>query len=223
MGEAERNPSRGTSLGEMTHMDKDIQDQWFTSLQHTLEEAYLQHEEPWKQSGFSGPEERWTACRKPIADCIDRSGTFLDIGCANGYLIECVLRWTSKRNIRITPYGLDLSSRLIELARERVPDFKDKFYKGNGWDWESPIRFDFVRTEIVYVPEELQKRYIERIIERYLADGGSLLLAEYRSRQDPVDKPWLNDTLKGWGFSVIGQLSGFYESKELTRILVIKK
>lgn len=69
-------------------MDKIQQKQWFSSLRKQLEEAYLQHDEPWKQSGFSGPEERWVACRKPIADCVEKSGSFLDIGCANGYLLE---------------------------------------------------------------------------------------------------------------------------------------
>lgn len=199
------------------------QQQWFLSLQHELEDAYLQHREPWKQSGFSGPEECWVVCRRPIADCIDRPGSFLDIGCANGYLIECILKWTSERNISVVPYGLDLSSRLIELARERVTDFKENFYVGNGWDWQNPLRFDYVRTEIVYVPEELRKSYIQRILDTCLTDGGKLLLAEYRSRRDPVDRPWLNETLTDWGFPVIKQVSGVYESKESTRVLVIAK
>jgi len=197
--------------------------QWFSSLRKELEEAYLQYDEPWRQSGFSGPEERWVACRKPIAECIEESGSFLDIGCANGYLLECILKWTAERNINIIPYGLDLSPQLTELAKQRLPKYRQNIYTGNGWLWPSPIRFDYVHTEVVYVPEELQKRYIKRIIETYLADGGRLLLTEYRSREDPADKPWIDRTLKKWKINTTKRVSGFYDNKELTRVIVINK
>jgi len=204
-------------------MDETEQQQWFSSLQKELEEAYLQYTEPWRQSGFSGPEERWVACRKPIADCIDKSGSFLDIGCANGYLLECVIKWTAERNLNITPYGLDLSEGLIECARQRLPEYKQNFYVGNGWFWQKPVKFDYVRTEVVYVPQQLQKRYIKRIIEMYLAEGGNLLLTEYRSSKDPPDKPWIDQTLKKWKINITKQVSGFYDTKELTRVVVIMK
>jgi SAM-dependent methyltransferase len=204
-------------------MDETRQKKWFSSLKSELEEAYLQNEEPWKQSGFSGPEDRWIKCRKPIADCVDKSGSFLDIGCANGYLVECILRWTAERNINIIPYGLDLSEKLIEMARQRLPEYKQNFYTGNGWLWNNPIRFHYVRTEIVYVPEQLRRRYIERIIDTYLTDEGRLLLAEYRNSRDPVDLPWLEQTLTKWGLKAEHQASGFDNNKELTRVWVIKK
>jgi SAM-dependent methyltransferase len=199
------------------------QRQWFASLKKELETAYLQHDEPWAQSGFSGPEERWVACRKPIADAIEKSGSFLDIGCANGYLLECVLKWTAERGLNVIPYGIDLSEKLIRLARQRLPKFQDNIFVGNGWTWQNPVRFDYVRTEIVYVPEELQRKYLERIIDSYLTDDGELLLAEYRSRKTPVNEPWLNETLENWGFKISRQLSGCYDNKELTRVWVIKK
>src|SRR5512142_118049 len=81
---------------------------WFENVKNTLETAYLSHTEPWRQSGMSGPEERWISLRKPVADCIDRSGTFLDIGCANGYLLECILRWTAERGLQVDPFGRDI-------------------------------------------------------------------------------------------------------------------
>ena len=204
-------------------MDETQQQQWFLSLQKELEEAYLQHDEPWKQSGFSGPEERWVKCRKPIADCIEASGSFLDIGCANGYLLECIVKWTAERNLNITPYGLDLSERLTGLAKQRLPEYQQNIYADNGWLWDNPIRFDYVRTEVVYVPDHLQRQYIERTIDSYLADEGKLLLTEYRSRKDPTSEPWIDQTLKKWGLNVTKQVSGFYDNKELTRVVVIMK
>ena len=70
---------------------------WFRTMRERLEPAHLAHNDPWRGSGFSGPEARWVALRKPVADCIDRPGRFLDVGCANGYLLECVALWTATR------------------------------------------------------------------------------------------------------------------------------
>ena len=199
------------------------QKKWFDSLKNKLEQIYIPHKEPWKQSGFSGPEGRWVKCRKPIADCIEESGTFLDIGCANGYLLECILKWTEERNLNIIPFGLDLSEKLVVLAKERLPEYKGNFFIGNAWEWNNPMRFDYVRTEIVYVPECLQKQYIERIISLYLKKNGILLVTEYRSRRDDINKPWIDKMLCDWGFNINKQVSGFYGNKELTRVWVLSK
>ena len=160
-------------------MDKKELAQWFTNIKDTLEQAYIKHDEPWRQSGMSGPGERWVSLRKPIADCIDKSGSFLDIGCANGYLLECCLKWTSERGISIEPYGLDISEKLVELARNRLTSYADNFFVGNAMTWLPPRRFDFVRTELVYVPAEYEKRYVEFILENHLNLGGKLLVANY--------------------------------------------
>jgi SAM-dependent methyltransferase len=153
--------------------------EWFSNLKDTLENAYLQHEEPWKQSGMSGPLERWASLRKPVADCMDQSGSFLDIGCANGFLLECCIRWVAERHVDIVPYGVDLSEKLLELARRRLPRYKDNFFTGNAFYWRPPIRFDYVRTELVYVPAEQEKQYIEFLLKNYLNPGGKLLVANY--------------------------------------------
>lgn len=196
--------------------------QWFASLRNKLEEAYLSHNEPWKQSGFSGPEERWVRLRKPITDCVDKSGTFLDIGCANGYLLECLVDWTTERELKITPYGLDLSEKLIELAKIRLPEFKDNFFVGNGLYWNNPMCFDYVRTELVYVPEELERSYVERIMDLYLAPGGKILLTEYRSSRDYMEQPWIDEKLGKWGLKIAESVSGFDKGRELTKVAVIK-
>lgn len=154
-------------------------DDWFLSIKKTLEDAYLQHEEPWKQSGMSGPLERWVSLRKPVADCVDRSGTFLDIGCANGFLLECCLRWTEERGLVLEPFGLDLSEKLIELAKRRLPRYANNFFVGNAMNWIPPQRFDFVRTELVYVPAESERDYARFIIENHLNPDGKLLVANY--------------------------------------------
>ncbi len=140
---------------------------WFETLKTVLENAYLSHEEP------------WITLRKPVADCIDKPGTFLDIGCANGYLLKCCLKWAGERGIEIEPYGLDISEKLIGLAKKRLPGYRANFFIGNAFEWLPPRRFDFVRTELVYVPDEYEKRYIQFLMENHLEPGGKLLVANY--------------------------------------------
>ena len=189
---------------------------------HTVFTTYLQHREPWQQSGFSGPQERWAACRRPIADCVEDLGAFLDIGCANGYLLECILHWTQERNLSIAPFGLDLSPRLVELAKERLPNYRENLFVGNPWDWQSPITFDYIRTELVYVPDALQRQYIGNIFRRILSSRGKLLVTEYLSTKDPLSRPTVGDRLEAWGHKIRKQVSGYWEGKEMTRVMVLE-
>ena len=154
-------------------------EQWFAHNRQTLETAYLADTEPWAQSGMSGPFERWMALRKPIADCIDRDGTFLDIGCANGYLLECCLAWTAERDIQIEPFGVDLSAQLVALAQDRLPAFRDHFWTANAFTWQPPRRFMFVRTELCYAPAEHERAYVLHLLKNYVEPGGRLLIANY--------------------------------------------
>jgi hypothetical protein len=72
-------------------MDVEQLEGWFRSVRVLLEDSYTAAEEPWQQSGVGlgggRSAEYWEAIRRPIAECVGRSGTFLDIGCANGYLL----------------------------------------------------------------------------------------------------------------------------------------
>jgi len=146
----------------------------FYERMRELEAKYLASEEPWRQSGFSGPEERWVALRKPVADCIDRSGSFLDIGCANGYLLECILRWT---RFAIDPYGIDLSARLVALAQRRLP--AAHFTVANAATYRPSRRFDFVRTELCYVPATDEAAYLRHLLTNVVAPTGTLLVCNY--------------------------------------------
>ena len=93
----------------------------------------------------------------------------------------------------------------------------------NGWDWENPLRFDYVRTELVYVPEHLQKKYLDRILNRYLTEDGKLLIAEYGLSTRPPNTSYVGNLLMAWGYNLIDRKSGYYEGKEHTRIYVIAK
>jgi SAM-dependent methyltransferase len=170
---------------------------WFAEMTAIFEAAYLAGDNPRAQSGFGGDEARWEAARRPIADAIDRDGTFLDIGCASGHLLESLVDWAP---FRIEPYGLDLAPALAELARRRLPQWADRIFVGNALTWDSPRPFDFVRTELVYVPAERKRGFVERLLSEVVAPRGRLILCGYGSpRSDVVPDP-VCATVRAWGF-----------------------
>lgn len=208
-------------------MHNDDLARWFDAEKTLLETAYVAAEQPWQQSGFGlhtpRDAEQWAAHRRVIAYAVDRSGSFLDIGCANGYLLECVLQWTAQCGFTLDPYGLDISERLIALARQRLPAHAAHLFIGNAWDW-TPLRtFDFVRTELVYVPDTLYREFISRLLDRYLAPGGSLLLAEYRMHGDDAPPLSIDRQAADLGFPAARVLSVSWQGSERTRLAVIEK
>ncbi len=154
-------------------------DDFFDRMRATLEPRYAEATTPWQQSGFSGPEARWAALRRPIADAIDRSGSFMDIGCANGYLAECVARWTDERVLAVELHGIDLSPRLVALAHARLPARAAAFTVANARSHRPPRRYDFVRTELVYVPADDEAAYLRHLLDAFVAPGGALLVCNY--------------------------------------------
>jgi len=208
-------------------MDKQELEQWFAANKTLLESAYMAGQHPWQQSGFgvhsARTYEQWVAHRKPVADAVSSSGAFLDIGCANGYLLECMLHWMEERGLSIVPFGLDLSEQLIALAKSRLPTFSYHMFVGNAWNWTPPRTFDYVRTELVYVPDELHREYVARILDRYLQIGGRLLAAEYRARDNTDASLSVDSRLRTLGFTVKAVNSGYWQGLEVTRIAVVRK
>ena len=147
-------------------------------MAEVFEGAYLAGDNPRAQSGFGGDEARWEAGRRPIVEAIDRDGSFLDVGCASGHLLECLVEWSPHR---IDPFGLELAPRLAELARRRLPQWADPIYVGNALTWEPTRRFDFVRTELVYVPADRRADTSTGLLSAVVAPGGRLIVCGYGS------------------------------------------
>jgi SAM-dependent methyltransferase len=205
------------------HNDEELQ-AWFAEVRSILETAYKAAETPWGQSGIGSPFEDWTRLRIPICECITRSGTFLDIGCASGFLLECLREWTSKKGIEIVPYGLDYSPIMLQWAQERLPAFKEKLFLGNAWDWQPPCRFDYVNTATEYVPRNLCFPYLQRLLSDFLTEDGTLLVARYRSRNEDLSRGWIDDELKAAGFNVVGVTHGFNgQGLEQCRVTMLRR
>lgn len=179
---------------------------WYLNVRRSLEKAYLSADGPYGHAGFNGDQARWERCRRPIVEAITRSGTFLDVGCADGSLMESVPIWAKEKGIEIESYGLELSPRLADLARRRMPDLTERVYVGNVAHWYPPHRFDFVRTELVYVPYSQRRWLVERLLEEFVAPGGRLIVCCYGSRALAPER--INETLRGWEFAVAGEAAG---------------
>ena len=92
---------------------------WFTKNKQDLETAYIAAPTAWQQSGKSGTFEDWTRLRIANLASVQQSGTYLDIGCANGYLLESLVAWarlltwqllSMHQQMLKTPYLLDKSA-----------------------------------------------------------------------------------------------------------------
>lgn len=182
---------------------------FYDEMRGSLEEPYLAADEPRGGSGFRGDKQRWERARRPIASAVDRDGTFLDVGCANGLLMESLVAWAGEDGWRVEPYGLDLIPALAALARERLPRWRDGICVGNVMYWEPPFRFDFVRTELGYVPRDRRRELVERLLRRYLVPGGRLIICSYGSSRPHKPRAELvGEALRAWGYDVAGESEG---------------
>jgi SAM-dependent methyltransferase len=173
-----------------------------------LEAAYCAESDPIRQSGFSGGPQRWRQEREPILDAVDGDGHFLDVGCANGYLLECLVEWAQERGRRLTPHGLDFGSRLIQLAKERFPHLPSNFHVGNAWDWRPPRKYRYVYSLCDCVPESYFGEYCRRVLDRMVEREGKLIVGIYGSRSRKIPPVDLGARLARLGFAVQGTACG---------------
>lgn len=182
---------------------------WYRDSCARLTVAYLSAENPRAQSGHSGDQEHWTQARSLIADAVDHNGAFLDVGCANGFLLECLAAWVTAKGHCIEPYGLDFSAELIALARQRLPQWQDRLFIGNAINWDPPRRYDFVRTHLEYVPQKRQVCLIRRLLDHVVIPGGRLIIGTFNEAttagQNPSGPPSTEAMVMSWGFSISGR------------------
>ena len=119
---------------------------YFKEGERITREYYLADpSNPYRQSGKTGGAEHWAVTRGCIAEAVDADGDYLDLGCANGLLLESLVAWCSERGYTITPHGLDFIPELVELARQRLPAYADNFHVANAYYWVPPRRYRFVQ------------------------------------------------------------------------------
>jgi hypothetical protein len=159
------------------------QDEWHRVVTDALAEAYLAENDPRWQSGFDGDPELWREARAFMLDAVPHSGSFLDVGAANGHLIECLALWARDRGIQLNVFGLELNPELATEARRRLPALADQIYTGNVVDWRPPRRFTYVRTGLEYVPPGQTAALVRRLLDVFLESKGRLLVGPIKVDQ----------------------------------------
>ena len=169
-------------------------DEWYEINKEYFTKLYLASDNPRGQSGHGGNEPHYRFAHLPIIDCFYKNGTFLDVGCANGHLMEMIYKWATAIGFNLEVFGVDISEGLIELAKSRLPQWKDRFYLNNAFYWKPEQKFDYIHIGgLEGVPEEDEREFFDYVMENYLADEGRLILgpywqSEHDSRAGSVDR-----------------------------------
>lgn len=174
------------------------QQEFFDLARSATEEAYLPRDNPRAQSGHGGDAVWFRHSRWMIAEAIYDGGTFLDVGCANGHLIECLDAWLEGSGVTVEFYGLDISTKLVELAARRLPAWADRFFVGNALDWSPSGPFDYTFSMIIPdMPDDRQEELFRRMLYDFTKPGGRLIIG-------PSNESDLDDLVRQWGFTPDG-------------------
>lgn len=166
--------------------------EWQRRTSAALASSYLRDGDDLRwQSGFDGDPELWRQARSLVLDAVPAGGSLLDVGCANGYLMECLDGWARERGLALTLYGLELDPRLADAARRRLPAWADRIYTGNVSGWMPPRRFTYVRTGLEYVAPGSEAALLARLLRDVVEPGGRVLVG-------PINQPDVPATLRAF-------------------------
>ena len=134
----------------------------------------------------------WLQNRQPIIQAIHHGGALLDVGCANGFLLACLIRWSKHE---ITPYGIDSDPESIRAAQTLLPRFADHFVQCSlehlhENSRQMVDRFDFVFWNVwdgLNFDEKLHLRYARNAFGA-TRDGGRVILGFYDLDRTVVKK-----------------------------------
>jgi hypothetical protein len=160
-------------------------DDWYELNKIYFTKLYLSSDNPRGQSGHGGGEQHYMFAHLPILDAVYKNGTFCDVGCANGHLMEMLYKWGTGIGFDLQMFGVDISEGLLELAKTRLPEWRDRFFLGNALYWKPEHKFDYIHTGgLEGVPKDDQIMFFEHLMENYLADGGRMILGPYWYEND---------------------------------------
>jgi protein-L-isoaspartate O-methyltransferase len=115
---------------------------------------------------------------------MDADGAWLDVGCANGYLMATLPAWAAESGVTIDPHGLELIPSLANLARASHPELADRIWTGSVMTWQPPRRFRYVTALEDAVPPQDLSLLVNRVLGELVAPEGRLILSSYTNRED---------------------------------------
>ena len=185
--------------------DNAAREAYFKEGERITREYYLADpSNPYRQSGKTGGAQHWEVTRRCIAEAVNADGDYLDLGCANGLLLESLVGWCAERGYTITPHGVDFIPELVELARQRLPEFAGNFHVANAYCWAPPRRYRSVQLLLgTTVPPADQRGFVSRVLREFVASPGRLILTVY-GLGDSATPEVAVETSEGLGFEVAG-------------------
>jgi SAM-dependent methyltransferase len=166
---------------------------WHDAMARLVVPPYLAAATAQGGSGSSRDAEGWERARSLIVDAVRRGQSFLDIGCANGLLMESMAEWAG-----VEPYGLEIAPELAEVARRRLPQWADRIWVGNALEWMPSRRFDTVRTGLDYVPRPRRRELVDHL----LSYCGRLVVGVFNEVRETRA---LEEEVASWGCAIAGR------------------
>lgn len=178
-------------------------EEWHAAMANLVVPTYLEAETPEGGSGSSRDAAGWEYARSLIADACEPGQTFLDVGCANGHLMESMAAWAG-----VEPHGLDISPELAEVARRRLPQWADRIWVGNAATWTPRRRFDVIRTGLDYVPRDRRPALVEHL----LGHCDRLVIGVHNEERGEAGR---EAEVASWGFAIAGRSARPHQHPQL--------
>ena len=145
----------------------------------------------------------WYNHRYPITKAINRSGTILDIGCANGFLLRSLLEWSE---YELIPYGADIDNQLLEQCKAMFPGLEHHFVNlplhrlDEAASAGLPAQFDFVYWNVwddFYFDDKHYDGYLDKAYAA-VKGSGRLILGFYDGNLDVINRKldWLTQNFQ---------------------------